>query len=151
LGSHGISFGLNFAWVLLGAALIIGNTNFFLSDITPLQSFLGTVFIKLIAIHIIITGVQLFLYSYALKKVNRMSDIKYYPVMRFLNIILSMWIKIAATEAVLRWSSKWSKYNDEAFRDLRNYMHQSVDPNYPAADTKKNIRSYPNHRSFIGI
>jgi cellulose synthase/poly-beta-1,6-N-acetylglucosamine synthase-like glycosyltransferase len=139
LESHGISFGLNFAWIILGAALITGNTNFFLADLTPLQSFLGTIFIKLIAIHVIIIGIQLLLYSYALKKVNRIGDIKYYPIMRFLNFIISMWVKVLATGALLSWSSRWSKYNDEAFRDLRNYMHWNIDINQPTPEINKAI------------
>jgi hypothetical protein len=44
-----------------------------------------------------------------------------------------MWVKILATDAVLSWSSKWSRYSDEAFWDLRKYMHRNIDPNYPAA------------------
>jgi cellulose synthase/poly-beta-1,6-N-acetylglucosamine synthase-like glycosyltransferase len=139
LGSHGAGFGLNFAWVLLAAAIVAGNTNFFLADLTVPQSFLGTLFIKLTAIHIVITATQVLLYAYALKKLNRLGDIKYYPVMRFLNLLISMWVKILATEAVLSWSSKWSKYNDEAFRDLRKYMHRNIDPNYPADETKESI------------
>lgn len=146
--SHGAGFGLNFAWVLLAAAIVTGNTNFFLADLTPPQSFLATVLIKLTAVHAVVTAAQVLLYAYALKKRNRIGDIKYYPVMRFLNIILSMWVKITATEAVLSWSSKWSKYNDEAFRDLRNYMHQNIDPNYPAADVKENIPMPPDISIF---
>ena len=121
------------------AAVVTGNTNFFFADLTPPQSFLATAIIKLTAIHIIIMAVQVLLYAYALKKVNRLSDIKYFLVMRFLNLIVSMWVKIIATEAILSWSSKWSRYNDQAFRDLRNYMHRNIDPNYPAADTKRSI------------
>jgi hypothetical protein len=98
---------------------------------------LVTLFIKLTGIHIIITAAQVLLYAYALKKLNRVSDIKYYPVMRFLSMIISMWVKILATEAILSWSSKWSKYNDEAFIDLRKYMRQNIDPNYAAAAEMK--------------
>lgn len=133
LESHGAGFGLNFAWVLIAAAIITGNTNFFLANFTAPESFLATLLIKLTGIHLLVTAAQVLLYAYALKKLNRLSDIKYYPLMRFLNMILSMWVKILATEAVLRWSSKWSTYNDDAFKDLRKYMHQNIDPNYPAA------------------
>jgi cellulose synthase/poly-beta-1,6-N-acetylglucosamine synthase-like glycosyltransferase len=138
LESHGAGFGLNFAWVVLAAALVTGNTNFFLSDLTPSQIFLATIFIKLTAIHILISGAQVLLYSYTLKKMNRLDDIKYYLVMRFLNVVVSMWVKVVATETLLRWSSKWSKYGDDAFRDLRNYMHSNIDPGTPAATTKQN-------------
>jgi hypothetical protein len=85
----------------------------------------------LTGIHILVTAAQVILYGYALKKLNRLSDIKYYPFMRFLNMILSMWVKVLATEAVLSWSSKWPRYSDEAFKDLRKYMHRNIDPNYP--------------------
>jgi cellulose synthase/poly-beta-1,6-N-acetylglucosamine synthase-like glycosyltransferase len=139
LESHGAGFGLNFAWVLLAAAIVVGNTNFFLADLTVPQSFLATLFIKLTAIHIVITAAQVLLYAYALKKLNRLRDIKYYPVMRFLNVILSIWVKILATEAVLSWSSKWSKYNDEAFSDLRKYVHRNIDSNYPSEETRESI------------
>jgi cellulose synthase/poly-beta-1,6-N-acetylglucosamine synthase-like glycosyltransferase len=140
LESHGVGFGVNFAWILLAAAIVAGNTNFFLADLTPPQSFLATLFIKLTGIHIIIAASQVLLYAYALKKLNRLGDIKYYLLMRFLNIIISMWVKILATEAILSWSSKWSKYNDEAFRDLRRYMRRNIDPNYAAgAELKRSI------------
>jgi hypothetical protein len=96
----------------------------------------------LIGIHIVITASQVLLYAYALKKINRLSDIKYYPLMRFLNIILSMWVKMLATEAILSWSSKWSRYSDEAFKDLRKYMHRNIDPNYPeAVDTPEAVET----------
>ncbi|HKG70698.1 MAG TPA: glycosyltransferase, partial [Nitrososphaeraceae archaeon] len=139
LESHGAGFGLNFAWILIAAALFAGNTNFFLADVSVPQSFLSTLLIKLTGIHLLITVAQVLLYAYTLKKLNRLGDIKYYPLMRFLNMILSMWIKILATEAVLSWSSKWSRYNDEAFKDLRRYMNRNIDPNYPAAETKDSI------------
>jgi cellulose synthase/poly-beta-1,6-N-acetylglucosamine synthase-like glycosyltransferase len=137
LESHGAGFGLNLAWVLLAAAIIAGDTNFFLADSTVPQSFVATLFIKLTGIHLVVTGAQVFLYAYALKKLNRLADIKYYPVMRFLNLIVSMWVKITATEAILSWSSKYSKYNDDAFRDLRKYVRRNIDPNYPAIDATK--------------
>jgi cellulose synthase/poly-beta-1,6-N-acetylglucosamine synthase-like glycosyltransferase len=137
LESHGAGFGLNFAWVLIAAAIVTGNTNFFLADFTVPESFLATLLIKLTGIHILVTAAQVILYGYTLKKLNRLSDIKYYPFMRFLNMILSMWVKILATEAVLSWSSKWSSYNDEAFKDLRKYMHRNIDPNLPAAIENK--------------
>jgi hypothetical protein len=134
-----VGFGVNFAWILLAAAIVAGNTNFFLADLTPPQLFLATLLIKLTGIHAVITAAQVLLYAYTLKKLNRLGDIKYYPVMRFLNMIVSMWVKILATEAILSWSSRWSKYNDEAFRDLRKYVRQNIDPNYPAIETKRTI------------
>jgi hypothetical protein len=73
----------------------------------------------------------------ALKKLNRLGNIKYYPVMRFLNLIVSMSVKINATEAILRWSSKYSTYDDEAFRDLRKYVRRNIDLNYPAIEATK--------------
>lgn len=136
---HGAGFGLNFAWILLAAALLTPDSGFFLADLASPQTFLATLFIKLIGIHFVITAVQVMLYAYALKKVNRLKDIKYYPVMRLLQIILSMWIKILATEAILRWSSKWLKYSDEAFRDLENYMNEEIDPGYPRANTNDRV------------
>ena len=140
LVSHGAGFGLNFAWILIAAAIITGNTNFFFADLGVPESFLATILIKLTGIHILITAVWILLYAYSLKKLNRLGDIKYYPFMRFLDMILSMWVKILATEAVLSWSSRWSRYDEEAFRDLRNYMHRNIDPNYPAAaETKQSI------------
>ncbi|HEX6281987.1 MAG TPA: hypothetical protein VFZ67_07130, partial [Nitrososphaera sp.] len=142
LESHGAGFGLNFAWILIAAAIVTGNTNFFLADFTVPESFLATLFIKLTGIHLLITVPQVLLYAYSLKKLNRLGDIKYYPFMRFLNMILSMWVKVLATEAALSWSSKWSRYSDEAFRDLRRYMNRNIDPNYPAAlETKDSISS----------
>jgi cellulose synthase/poly-beta-1,6-N-acetylglucosamine synthase-like glycosyltransferase len=140
LGSHGTGFGLNLAWVLIAAAVIAGNTNFFLADVDAPPSFLAILFIKLMSIHMIITASHVLLYAFALKKINRLSDIKYYPIMRFLNIILSMWVKMLATETVLSWSSKWSRYSDEAFKDLRKNMHKNIDSNYPEpVETKDSV------------
>jgi cellulose synthase/poly-beta-1,6-N-acetylglucosamine synthase-like glycosyltransferase len=147
LESHGAGFGLNFAWILLAAAIAAGHTDFFLADLTNPESFVATLFIKLTAIHVMTMGAQVLLYAYTLKKVNRLGDIKYYPFMRFLNMILSMWIKIISIEAVLRWSSKWSKYDDEAFRDLRKYMHESIDSGYPAGEIKESISFAKKHSS----
>jgi cellulose synthase/poly-beta-1,6-N-acetylglucosamine synthase-like glycosyltransferase len=132
LESHGVAFGINFAWILLLAAILSGNTNYFLADLTVPQSFIAILFIKFTGVHIIITGAQVLLYAYVLKKQDRLGDIKYYPVMRVLNLAISMWVKILATEAILSWSSKWSEYTDEAFRDLRKYMRRNIDPNYAA-------------------
>jgi cellulose synthase/poly-beta-1,6-N-acetylglucosamine synthase-like glycosyltransferase len=140
LGSHGTGFGLNLAWVLIAAAVIAGNTNFFLADVDAPPSFLAILFIKLMGIHMVITASHVLLYAFALKKINRLSDIKYYPIMRFLNIILSMWVKMLATETVLSWSSKWSRYSDEAFKDLRKNMHKNIDSNYPEpVETKDSV------------
>jgi cellulose synthase/poly-beta-1,6-N-acetylglucosamine synthase-like glycosyltransferase len=145
LESHGAGFGLNFAWILIATALITGNTNFFLANLNMPESFLATILIKLTGIHVIVTAAQVILYAYALRKLDRLGDIKYYPFMRFLNMILSMWVKILALEAVLSWSSKWPRYNDEAFRDLRKYMHKNIDPNYPGEETKENISVRKKH------
>lgn len=150
LESHGAGFGLNFAWILITVAIITGNTNFFFADFGVPESFLATMLIKLTGIHVLITVVWVLLYGYSLKKLNRLGDIKYYPIMRFLNMILSMWVKVLATEAVLSWSSKWSRYDEEAFKDLRNYMHRNIDPNYPApAETKQSV-SFDKKHSTIG-
>lgn len=146
---HGAGFGLNFAWILLAAALVVGDTGFFLADLTIPQLFMATVLVKLAGIHAVITATQIILYAYALKKVNRFSDIKYYPIMRLLPIVLSMWVKILATEAVLNWSSKWPKYNNKAFKDLRNHMHRKIDSDYPAADTRDNALYHGGPLSFL--
>jgi hypothetical protein len=97
------------------------------------ESFLATILIKLTGIHVIVTAAQVILYAYALRKLDRLGDIKYYPFMRFLNMILSMWVKILALEAVLSWSSKWP------------YMHKNIDPNYPGEETKENISVRKKH------
>ncbi len=73
LESHGAGFGLNFAWVLLAAALVTGNTGFFLADLTPPQVFLATAFIKLTAIHAVITastGIIVFVCFEKIKKIR---------------------------------------------------------------------------------
>ena len=62
-----------------------------------------------------------------------------YSVVSILNLLISTCVNILATVAVLNWSSKWSKYDDSAFRDLGKYMHRNIDPNYPAAETKESI------------
>jgi len=141
LESHGAGFGLNLAPVLIAAALLAGDTSFFFANHTEWFTLLLAVVIKLAAVHLIVTGIQLVLFAYRLDKMGRLGDIWYYPVTRFLNILISMWVKPLATEAALSWSSKWNKYDNKAFSDLRVYMHKSIDPNYPPGIVHKSKKA----------
>jgi len=74
------------------------------------------------------------LFAYYLNKLNKFSDIKYFPVLRLISLILTLLVKPQVTEVLLSWSSRWKDYNTESFKDLRKEVNTSVDPMYPRGE-----------------
>jgi hypothetical protein len=74
------------------------------------------------------------LYSYRLHKIGKIRDMKYFPVVRFLVLVINLIVKPQSVEVLLTWSGRWKEYNDDSFRDLRKEIHKSVDPLYPTGD-----------------
>ena len=54
--------------------------------------------------------------------------------MRFLSILIGFYIRQQVMEVVLHWSTRWKKYSNEAFKDLRKEVNKSIDPGYPGGE-----------------
>ena len=126
--SHGAGFGHGLVWPYLAAAIITGTLTFPLSYIPTFLIW------KLVAVQLAIYSLQVALISYTMKKIKRSEDIKYFPVMRLVSMILTLIVKPQVTEVLLSWSAKWKEYTDISFKDLRKEVNKSVDPMYPQGD-----------------
>lgn len=126
--SHGAGLGRSLIWTYLAASFVTGVFNF--ASINE-QSSLTSLLVKLLAIQVSITVVQLSLYAYRLNKVHRLGDIKYFPFIRLVNLLLNVIVKPQVVDVLLSWSSRWKGYTNESFKDLRREVKRSVDPLYP--------------------
>jgi cellulose synthase/poly-beta-1,6-N-acetylglucosamine synthase-like glycosyltransferase len=132
--SHGAGLGRSLIWSYLAASLLTGVLSFTsLSE----QSSLNSILTKLIAIQLAIVTIQVGLYAYKLKKMARLGDIKYFPLIRLVNLILNVIVKPQVVDVLLAWSSRWKTYTNESFRDLRREVKRSVDPLYPDGEEKQ--------------
>jgi cellulose synthase/poly-beta-1,6-N-acetylglucosamine synthase-like glycosyltransferase len=130
LMSHGISLGRGLLWPYMAVSIIMGTLN--LS--TPELITYGVIVAKLLGIQAMIYAISIILYTYRLNKVGKAKNIVYFPLMRFLVIILNWIVKPQALEVLLSWSVRWKEYTSESFRDLRKIVHTSVDPLYPSGE-----------------
>jgi cellulose synthase/poly-beta-1,6-N-acetylglucosamine synthase-like glycosyltransferase len=126
--SHGAGFAHALVWPYLIAAIITGTLTFPLSYIS---SFLVW---KLVAVQLAIYLIQVVLVSHTMIKIKRADDIKYFPVMRLVSMILGLIVKPQLAEVLLSWSAKWKEYNTKSFKALRKEVNRSVDPMYPQGD-----------------
>ncbi len=123
--SHGIGFAKGMLWPFFAASIATGTLSLALADI---PFFL---LLKLAAIQASITGIMLVLYAYRLHKVGKLRDIKYFPFLRAVNLLLNLVVKPQVLEILLSWSPRWKKYSTESFKDLRKEVRKNVDPLYP--------------------
>jgi cellulose synthase/poly-beta-1,6-N-acetylglucosamine synthase-like glycosyltransferase len=128
--SHGISLGKGLLWPYMAISFIMG----MLDMSTPEIISLGIIITKLLGIQVAVTAVSVILYSYRLHKIGKIRDMKYFPVVRFLVLVINLIVKPQSVEVLLTWSGRWKEYNDDSFRDLRKEIHKSVDPLYPTGD-----------------
>ena len=112
-------------WPFFAASIATGTLSLALADI---PFFL---LLKLAAIQASITGIMLVLYAYRLHKVGKLRDIKYFPFLRGVNLLLNLVVKPQVLEILLSWSPRWKKYSTESFKDLRREVRKNVDPLYP--------------------
>jgi cellulose synthase/poly-beta-1,6-N-acetylglucosamine synthase-like glycosyltransferase len=131
--SQGISLGKVLLWPYMATSFMMG----FWDISTPEQISLGIIIAKLLMIQAAIAVLSIILYSYRLRKIGRVKDMKYFPVVRFLVLVSNWIVKPQAVEVLLTWSARWKEYNDESFRDLRKEVNKSVDPLYPSGDGKQ--------------
>jgi cellulose synthase/poly-beta-1,6-N-acetylglucosamine synthase-like glycosyltransferase len=130
LMSHGIGLGRGLLWPYMAVSILMGTLN--LS--TPEAISYGVVIAKLLGIQAIIYAIAIILYTYRLKKDRRARSILYFPLVRFLVLILNWIVKPQAIEVLLSWSARWKDYTSESFRDLRKVVHASIDPLYPSGE-----------------
>ncbi|HXX05836.1 MAG TPA: glycosyltransferase [Candidatus Bathyarchaeia archaeon] len=112
--SHGGGFMLSMFWPFLAAAIVAGTSSY---SITDLAMLLG-IPLSLVIVELLIFGMQYILYIYFLKKFNKFYLVKYLPLMRIYDLILSLAIKPEAMEILLAWSSKYKELNDKTFKIL---------------------------------
>jgi cellulose synthase/poly-beta-1,6-N-acetylglucosamine synthase-like glycosyltransferase len=128
IASHGGGLARSLIWPYLAASAISGVLSLsYITEGSP-SSILLT---KLIAIQLSIVVIQLALYGYRLRKVEKLKDLKYYPFLRLVNFILNAVVKPQVVDVMLYWTSRWKGYSDESFRDLRKIVNRSIDPLYP--------------------
>jgi cellulose synthase/poly-beta-1,6-N-acetylglucosamine synthase-like glycosyltransferase len=123
---HGVSLAGSLAIPYLIAAIITGVMDFSGSSIPFVM------LSHMAIILLIIYGVQALMVAYNLAKFKRLAYIRYFPLMKILMLIIIMYVKPQITEAVLAWSSKWTEYNNEAFKDLKRTVKRSIDPHFRA-------------------
>jgi cellulose synthase/poly-beta-1,6-N-acetylglucosamine synthase-like glycosyltransferase len=128
LVSHGVGFGHGLIWAYIIGSIIAGTLNF---PLTHAPTFLVW---RLVAVQMAIYGIEAILYAYSLNKLKKFSDIKYFPVLRLMSIVLTLLVKPQVMEVLLSWSSRWKKYNNDSFKDLRKEVNTSVDPMYPKGE-----------------
>lgn len=130
LMSHGISLGRGLLWPYMAVSILMGTVG--LS--TPELITYGVIITKLLGIQAIIYAVAIILYAYRLNKAGKTRYMLYFPLVRFLVIILNFIVKPQALEVLLSWSVRWKEYTTESFRDLRKVVHTSIDPLYPSGE-----------------
>jgi cellulose synthase/poly-beta-1,6-N-acetylglucosamine synthase-like glycosyltransferase len=126
--SHGIGFGHGLIWVYIIGATIAGSLNFSLSHVPTFLIW------RLVAVQLAIYGIEIMFCAYYLNKLNKFSDLKYFPVLRLISLILTLLVKPQVMEVLLSWSSRWKKYNTKSFKALRKEVNTSVDPMYPKGE-----------------
>jgi hypothetical protein len=112
-------------WPYFAASIVTGSLGLALADIPFF------VLLKLAAIQASITAILVVLYTYRLHKVGKIGDIKYFPFLRGVNLLLNLVVKPQVVEILLSWSSRWKTYSTESFKDLRREVRRNVDPLYP--------------------
>lgn len=128
--SHGMSLGRGLLWPYLAVSMILG-----LVDIsTPEVVTLGAIITKLLGIQVVIIALNFILWGSRLKKLGILGDMKCFPLVRLLVLLLNWFVKPQAAEVLLTWSARWKVYDDESFKDLRAEVHKSIDPRYPSGD-----------------
>jgi cellulose synthase/poly-beta-1,6-N-acetylglucosamine synthase-like glycosyltransferase len=143
--SHGMSLGRGLLWPYMAVSIMMG-----LLDVsTPELITLGVIVTKLLAIQVAVTVLYFVLWSYRLKKLGAFGDMKYFPVVRFLTLILNWIVKPQAAEILLTWSARWNDYNDASFKDLRREVHRSVDPRYPPGDYEEEQKQQKQSSSAV--
>jgi cellulose synthase/poly-beta-1,6-N-acetylglucosamine synthase-like glycosyltransferase len=139
LETHGGGLATSLIWPYLLATTIYAMLN--LGFIAAEQSPLAILLAKLVAIQLAIVFIKLVLFGYGLNKVRKLGDIKYYPFIHLINLILNAVVKPQVIDVMLYWSSRWKEYSSESFKDLRRVVNKSVDPLYPDGDLKITVSS----------
>jgi cellulose synthase/poly-beta-1,6-N-acetylglucosamine synthase-like glycosyltransferase len=138
LVTHGGGLATSLIWPYLLAITITAMLN---PEFIAEQSPLAILLVKLFAIQLAVIVIELVLFGYGLNKLRKLGDIKYYPFIHLVNLLLNAVVKPQVIDVMLFWSSQWKQYNDESFKDLRKVVRKSVDPLYPDGDLKIAISS----------
>jgi cellulose synthase/poly-beta-1,6-N-acetylglucosamine synthase-like glycosyltransferase len=126
--SHGIGFGHGLIWAYIIGSIVAGTLNIPLIHVPMFLVW------RLVAVQVGIYGIEIILYAYTLNKLKRFNDIKYFPFLRLIAMLLTLLVKPQVMEVLLSWSSRWKEYSSESFKDLRKEVSTSVDPMYPKGE-----------------
>jgi cellulose synthase/poly-beta-1,6-N-acetylglucosamine synthase-like glycosyltransferase len=131
---HGAVFGRNLIFPFLAALAATVTLGLAPQDIAylfmPSTEILWFFLAKIASVHAIIVALHLILFAYALKKVNRLSALLWYPIWRLMHLTITMMVRPHVINVALLWSAKWKEYSTESFKSLRKVV-KSIDPAYP--------------------
>jgi hypothetical protein len=124
--SHGGAIAHGLMWSAFAAVLLAGTLD--VSIFSHMPPLLILPFqVMLIPTVILVLALIMLLY-YLRKYMIGISIIRYFPVVWLYSIINAMIVIIIGMEVALHWSSKWQKYSDDAYLDLRKEIKKGVDP-----------------------
>ncbi len=124
--SHGGAIAHGLMWSTFAAVLLAGTIN--VSVFSHMPPLLALPFQVMLIPTVILTLALIKLVYYLRKYLLKISLIRYFPVVWLYSIINTMLVVVTAMEVALYWSSRWSKYSDDAYLDLRKEIKKGVDP-----------------------
>jgi cellulose synthase/poly-beta-1,6-N-acetylglucosamine synthase-like glycosyltransferase len=124
LMAHGNSIAHSLMWSYFAAAIITGNLNFSIFDITAYYG----IPVRLALSVLLLFAIEFAFFAYFLSKFKMLGQIRYMPIKWVITIIVGSWIRPIAMETLLRWSSKWKEYDKKAYEALRQEVKKSIDP-----------------------
>jgi cellulose synthase/poly-beta-1,6-N-acetylglucosamine synthase-like glycosyltransferase len=124
--SHGGAIARGLMWSTFAAVLLAGTID--ISIFSHMPPLLVLPFQVLLIPVVILTLALIMLLYYLQKYKLRINLIRYFPVIWLYGIINTMLVVITAMEVALYWSSRWKKYSDDAYLDLRKEIKKGVDP-----------------------
>jgi cellulose synthase/poly-beta-1,6-N-acetylglucosamine synthase-like glycosyltransferase len=124
--SHGGAIGHGLMWSTFAAVLLAGT--FQVNVFSHMPALLALPF-EVLLIPVVIYLLTLIMLLYYLQKyLHKVNLVRYFPVVWLYSIINMTLVVITAMEVALFWSSKWKKYSDDAYLDLRKEIKKGVDP-----------------------
>ena len=124
--SHGGSIIHGLMWPIVAAAFLAGVLPFSIFSHIPALLVLP---FHLLLIPVVISALTIVnVIYYLLKYYHKLNLLAYFPAVWAYSIINTTLVIVIAMEIALYWSSRWKKYSDSAYEDLRKEMKRNVDP-----------------------
>lgn len=124
--SHGGSIIHGLMWPTLAGAMLAGLLP--LSIFSHIPALLVLPY-QILLIPVVISALTIVNVIYFLNKYyGKLNLLLYFPVVWAYSIINTTMVIVMAMEVALYWSSRWKKYSNSAYEDLREEMKKNVDP-----------------------